>query len=201
MLDDRLRDDPLARGRARLEQDLDGAVRIVIPAKREWPMLLFLMFWLGGWTVGGVTVIGALVTGTEPGSEVFSLFWLGAWALGWLFAASVLGWALLGREIVEISGDALSVSRVAGPYRRTRLFQRDHVKRVRTEPYEGALRSMFNVRASWRHGVEMWGLGGGAIVFDYGARTHRFGSKLDDAESRQLAKVVQDELGGAPSSD
>lgn len=47
----------------------------------------------------------------------------------------------------------------------------------------------------WREGLEIWGLGGGSIVFDYGARTHRFGSKLDEAESRQLADLLRRELG------
>jgi hypothetical protein len=32
-------------------------------------------------------------------------------------------------------------------------------------------------------------------VFDYGARTHRFGIKLDPAEAKQLAELLAKELG------
>jgi hypothetical protein len=46
----------------------------------------------------------------------------------------------------------------------------------------------------WRAQWEIYGLGGGSIVFDYGARTHRFGSKLDEAESRQLTELLAKEL-------
>jgi hypothetical protein len=185
-----LETDPLARGRARIEPRPDGT-EIVIPAKREWPMLLFLLCWLGAWTVGGVTVIGSLISGTAEDEAVpFTLFWLGAWALGMVFVGSVLTWGFFGREIVSVTSEALTVTRKAGPYRREKRFARERVERLRIDAYRGALREMFDPRNSFRRGMEMWGLSGGSIVFDYGARTHSFGNKLDDAESRQIVRVL-----------
>jgi hypothetical protein len=167
----------------------------VIPAKREWPLLLFLLFWFGGWTVAGVTVVSDLASGTagEEGTA-FTLFWLGGWFLGWLFAASVLGWSLLGKEIVQTDGSSIVVSRVAGPYKRSKRFARDRIGDMRLEPYEGLVRGMFNARQTWRHGMEMWGLGGGSILLDYGAQTHRFGSKLDAPEARQIVDQIRRDL-------
>lgn len=187
-------DDPLARGRSRTERTAGGS-RIVIPAKREWPLLLFLLFWFGGWTVAGITVVSDLVSSdAEEEGTAFTVFWLGGWALGWLFAASVLTWSLAGKEIIQIDAGGLVVSRLAGPYKRVKRFACDRISDIRVDPYEGLVRGMFNVRHSWRHGMEMWGLGGGSIVLDYGARTHRFGSKLDRPEANQIIDQIHREL-------
>ena len=97
---------------------------------------------------------------------------------------------------LRVSADAMTVTRVAGPYRRVRQFMRERIEHLRMEAYPGLLRGMFgSQRDVWRHAMEMWGLGGGSIAFVYGARTHRFGSKLDEAESRQLVELLRLELG------
>jgi hypothetical protein len=188
-------DDPLARGRSRLERTASGT-RIVIPAKREWPLLLFLLFWFGGWTVAGITVVSELISGSagDDGGTAFTAFWLGGWLLGWVFAGSVLTWSLAGREIVRVDGSDLVVSRNAGPYKRVKRFARERIDDVRVEPYEGFVHGMFNAGKSWRHGMEMWGLSGGSVVLDYGARTHRFGNKLDTPEAGQIADHIRREL-------
>lgn len=169
--------------------------RIVIPAKREWPLLLFLLFWFGGWTAAGITIVSDLISG-NPGEEgtAFIVFWLGGWALGWLFAACTLSWSFAGREIVQVEADKVVVSRRAGPYKRVKAFARERISDIRVEPYEGALSGMFNPRHSWRQGMEIWGLWGGSIVLDYGVRTHRFGIKLDGPEARQISDEIRREL-------
>jgi len=39
--------------------------------------------------------------------------------------------------------------------------------------------------------LQLWGIGGGVIVFDYGARTHRFGVGLDEAEAKQIVTAIK----------
>ena len=51
---------------------------------------------------------------------------------------------------------------------------------------------------SWTATLELYGFGGGSIVFDYEGRTRRFGSKLDEAESRQLVGLIAAEIGVKP---
>ena len=55
----------------------------MIPAKREWPLLLFLLFWFGAWTAAGIATVSDLVAG-DAGEEgtAFTVFWLGGWARG-----------------------------------------------------------------------------------------------------------------------
>jgi len=38
----------------------------------------------------------------------------------------------------------------------------------------------------------LWGLTGGHIAFDYGAKTYRFGAGVDEAEAKQIVKQIVD---------
>ena len=169
--------DPLAQGRARVDRLPEG-LRIVIPARRGWPALLFVAVWLVIWTVAGANTIGDLLAGRTE-DEVFSVVWLGGWALGLLFGCSMLAWGLLGREEITLASGAMTVVRRAGPYRRRLRFTRDRIAHLRTEA---------NPRAGR-------GIGGESIAFDYGVRTHRFASTLDEAESRHIVELLRRELG------
>lgn len=169
--------DPLAQGRAHVERLPEG-LRIVIPAHRGWPALLFVAVWLGIWTVAGANSIGDLLAGRTE-DEAFSVVWLGGWTLGLLFGCSMLAWRLLGREEIIVGSRAMTVVRRAGPYRRTLRFTRDRIAHLRTEADARAGR----------------GVGGGSIAFDYGVRTHRFASTLDEAESRHIVELLRRELG------
>src|SRR5262249_58925209 len=56
-----------------------GVTTIACPPRRNWLILLFLIAWLGGWTVGGM---GAFTQVTKPGDhQAFMLFWLMGWAV------------------------------------------------------------------------------------------------------------------------
>jgi tetrahydromethanopterin S-methyltransferase subunit E len=39
--------------------------------------------------------------------------------------------------------------------------------------------------------LQLWGVGGGVIAFDYGARTYRFGAGLDEAEAKQIVTAIK----------
>jgi hypothetical protein len=60
---------------------------IIIPAANS-PMRyftgLFLLFWLGGWAFGFVSVTSQILSGT---ANAFLFFWLGGWTLAGIFAA------------------------------------------------------------------------------------------------------------------
>jgi hypothetical protein len=38
--------------------------------------------------------------------------------------------------------------------------------------------------------MRFWGIGGGLIAFDYGAKTFRFGASLDEAEAQDIVKEL-----------
>jgi hypothetical protein len=111
------------------------------------------------------------------------------WSL-WLLLANVTG-----GEVVTITGGELVHQRTWWPFRREKHFRRDRIERLRTDPADHRERTFFRM---WNNQWEQFGLAGGSIVFDYGARTHRLGSKLDEAESRQLVELLAKELGLKP---
>ncbi len=50
----------------------------------QYPVAIFMLFWLGGWTVGGFMAAKELLFGEKMPlfGKLFILFWLGAWAFG-----------------------------------------------------------------------------------------------------------------------
>jgi hypothetical protein len=168
-------------------------LRIEIPAKRESGFHAFLGAWLGLWTLAGV----GMLAGGWGFDEAFPIFWLCCWVLVWLLIAASLYWSLLGREIVTATPGELIVERAAGPFRSEKRFDASRVNRLRMDAYPGLPRSLFGGLWSWRATLELYGFGG-SVVFDYEGRTRRFGSKLDEAESRQLVELIAAELGVKP---
>ena len=71
--------------RFRVEQE-GGFEQIIIPARRNPFVLVFLSIWLTGWTMGGVVAITQLLTRFD----LFLVVWLIGWALGWVFAAATV---------------------------------------------------------------------------------------------------------------
>ncbi|MGB9593008.1 MAG: hypothetical protein ACPL7R_02580, partial [Anaerolineae bacterium] len=62
-------------------EDTFTALRITIPARRNWLLVLFLGFWLGGWATGEVVVGALLLRGQTPdvgegAGMLFMAFWL-----------------------------------------------------------------------------------------------------------------------------
>jgi hypothetical protein len=60
---------------------------IIIPAKGSPSRYLgglFLLFWLGGWAFGFISVLTKLLSGN---GNAFEVFWLGAWTVGGVLAA------------------------------------------------------------------------------------------------------------------
>ena len=145
---------------------------------------MFLPAWLVGWAVGEVTVLAKFVSDPpEDGEGLFLLAWLVLWTgAGTLFIFFWL-WNLLGKEIVAVDEETLTVRYALGRVGWTRRFDRREVRDPRVSPS-----GMTDFRSSFG----WWLGGGGTIAFDYGARTYRFGHGLDEAE----AKHVVDELRG-----
>ena len=163
-----------------------GSLRFVIPAKRNWFIVLFLSFWLCGWAFGEFMVPTHFFDKSRgAGVDLFMVAWLGAWTLGGVFAIYVWLWNLMGREIVVVTGPALEIRRAVNNIGHTREFDVAHIRGLRV------------ANQSWNpwdlsSGLRFWGVGGGAIAFDYGAKTYRFGGGLDEAEAKQiLARITQ----------
>jgi len=162
-----------------------NGIKVVIPAKRNWFILLFLSFWLCGWAVGEFTVPFEFFKNDTPsGAKLFSLAWLGAWTIGGGFAIYAWLWQIKGEEIITLTPAALLKKRSVFGYGRQHEYGIQHVKNLRVAPQGYNPFDFASVG-------QFWGVSGGAIAFDYGAKTYRFGAGLDESEANQIVSQMK----------
>lgn len=174
--------------RFRAETTADG-LRVVIPASRNWFAMLFLLAWLGGWTIGETNVAGQLLNAGDRTPTGFLLFWLAGWTLGGLFVFATVLWQLAGREILTANSLALIHRIEVFGVGVNRSYGASDIKNLRATEYIAS--STWSQR---RMLPPLFGFGHGLIAFDYGARTIRIGSSLEEAEAKSLVGVLASHL-------
>ncbi|OYW74272.1 MAG: hypothetical protein B7Z37_18350 [Verrucomicrobia bacterium 12-59-8] len=167
-----------------VSEQADGLV-FRIPAKRNAFVVGFLTLWLCGWFVGEFTVPFALLHAVHknPANAAFLLVWLCAWTVGGAFVIYIWLWQLKGSEVITVSPTALSIKREVLGFGRTKHYDVAEIHQLRVAPFT------FNP-FEFRSGMAMWGLAGGALAFDYGFKTFRFGAGLDEAEARIILQTI-----------
>jgi len=164
--------------------EADG-LAIRIPSRRNIFLFAFLTIWLCGWAFGEVS---ALITffkfaQKEPGAASFLIIWLCGWTLGGAFAIYTWLWQLKGCEIITVSPTALGIKRDLFGRGRTKYYDVSEIRELRVTPLTY---SPFDFRS----GMAFWGIGGGALAFDYGFKTYRFGAGVDEVEARIILQMM-----------
>ena len=173
-----------AKSRAAIDETGSG-LQITIPPKRNWFGIVFLVFWLIGWTVGGGFALFAVSQEKTPTfARLFLAVWLCGWALGEYSATSTLLWNLGGKEIITADGFSLALKRDIFGHGATRQFTLHEVKRLRVsssgENLQGSTFALKRNRTTT-----------GVIAFDYGADTIRFGEGIEEAEAHELISALK----------
>ena len=173
--------------------DGPGGLRVLIPAKRNWFIILFMGFWLCMWAVGEFMVPIQFLKGEIPGITVmFILAWLGAWTVGGAFAIYLWLWNLMGRQIITMHGHTLTTRRDIGGYGYDKEYDVSQVRDLRVSAMK---LNAWDYSAS----LQFFGLGGGLVAFDYGAKTYRLGVGLDEAEANLVVGKITDRYAIAKS--
>ena len=89
--------------------DTPEGLVINIPAAKNWFVIFFFGFWLCLWAFGEVSVIRQLATGKSHGAGLFLLGWLGMWTVGGCAAISIWLWSMAGHEIVSLAPTSLAI--------------------------------------------------------------------------------------------
>lgn len=170
--------------RSTVEQTPDGFT-IVIPARKHWFTILFMLAWLGGWAVGEIAVLGQLIAHGRPdGGSAFMLFWLCGWTIGGLWAIWTVLWMVAGAERITIGMGGLTIRRQVFGLGPRRDFDLGLIRHLRVVGDQGNLGSR-----RWSPQTPSLGTSG-AIAFDYGAKTIPCASGVEEAE----AAMIVDEL-------
>lgn len=180
-----MRVQPMARRSFRRE----GAAgpEIVIPVRRNWPLVVLIPLWLILWTSAIAGVEREIVSGRARGGEAgFFEVWLVAAVLGTCAVVYSWLWNAIGREVIALRSGLLLIRRDVAGLGLRREYDLAEVRHVRVSIPPSA-------DARWASPVR-FGREPGVIAFDHGARTVRFAEGLDEAE----AAMVIAELGLAP---
>ena len=159
-------------------------LEISIPAKRNIFLMLFLGAWLVGWCFGEMSAARELLSGKAGATDLFLAAWLVAWTLGGGFALYAWLWMFKGREVVILRPNALVSKRDLWGLGRSKEYDLQHTKNLRVAPLS------WNPH-DWSAGMQFWGIGGGPIAFDYGSRTVRIGSGVDESEAREIVNELR----------
>jgi hypothetical protein len=162
-----------------------NGLEIVIPSKKNIFLILFLSAWLVGWAVGEVSVPTQFIKGVKDTSAlIFLSAWFIAWTIGGGFTIYIWLWNISGKERITINNLSLIVKRELFNHGREKEYEITHISnlRVSAQPF-----NPFNFSAS----LQFWGVGGGVLAFDYGARTYRFGSGVDEAEANHIIERIK----------
>jgi hypothetical protein len=169
-------------------RNLESGLGVIIPSRKNYFTLAFLMVWLAGWTIGGIAAITALLMpATEGLPQAFMLFWLCGWAIGWIFATTTILWQLFGKEIIIVTSGVLTIYKSLHFGFHRKMYAVGNIRNM--EHHAQPARSKFYNKAQVG---SIFGIS--VLSFDYGAKTINFGRGLDKAEARNLLEFMKKKI-------
>lgn len=160
-------------------------LRLVIPYSRSWFVIGFLGFWLCAWAVAEVLIPLRFLEGeAPPGGWLLMVVWFVVWTVAGVLAVYAWLWQVMGKEIVTVREGRLTFRRDVGGFGLDKVYDLSEVRELRAEPV--AFDPM-----DFSTALQLWGIGGGAITFDYEGKTRRFGIGLDETEARQAVAAIK----------
>lgn len=167
-----------------------GGYEFSIPARKSIFALLFLPFWLLGWSAGGIAAMVSFIETHEP----FLAIWLVMWAIGWLFAAGTIAYMLTGRDVIRCAGGDLECGWQVLMFSRTKTYRGSEIRKLSTAGQS----DWFSRMAAWQGAGGPFARGRfGSIRFDYGARTIYLAPGLDPAEAELIIADLLRSIPGA----
>ncbi|MDD4970913.1 MAG: hypothetical protein PHT07_15915 [Paludibacter sp.] len=164
-------------GKAKITDSMDE-LKIVIPSKKNWFVILFTMVWMGGWYMGFKSAMDGF------GENAFITFWMIGWTIGGCSAIFVLLWSLFGQEIIRIDFQDLFLEKSIfgiGIKRRLAITELNNIR------YEAVERNGF----SGNNDMSIILHGAGPIKMDYGLKTYTVGFSVDEAEAKYIIELIR----------
>lgn len=166
-----------------------GGIRASIPSRKNWLIILFLSVWLVGWAFGEIQAATELLNPSENSPSLFMAAWITGWTLGGIYVFSTIIWQLAGREIITLDSTTFEHRLEAFGLGWSRRYALAKIKHLRVTEYA---RASFTNQSAWA--PPLIGSGHGPLAFDYGAKTLRIGSALEEAEAKLLLAQLEARL-------
>lgn len=174
-------------GRANIIENFDG-IEIIIPAKKNKFLMVFLPVWLFGWAMGEFFVTRAVLVGNGSAPDLFMIVWLCGWTFGGFMASRTFFWTIAGKEVIKAGQGALTVDKRGALFYKAKTYDLRECKNFRAvQDYEPG--GLFGNRRS----NNAFNLGGnGTIKFDYGMQTVKFADGMDEPEANFILQKLRD---------
>lgn len=179
---------------------LDNSIRITSPNGKNRLQILFLFAFLIGYLILSVVISQAILPGfgkIESRSGIILLFcvWL-IYVPGInLFNVYNLSWRIFGFEETVANADYFQFSRKILKWNRSTNFSTQSVRNLRVNP-ELVKRSRID-----RLQVDFPSRLKGRVAIDYGARTYRIFSEIDETEAARIVESLKAQLAAFQSAD
>jgi hypothetical protein len=161
-------------------------LEIVIPSKKNWFLVIFLSAWLCGWLMGESFAITQLFDSETPlFANAFLIVWLTLWTIGGAFAITILFWMVIGKEKLLVDSNVLEIGKHIFSFKISKKYDINEVKHLATNPaHENDFWGMNYQRS-------LLGVKSGALKFDYGLKTIKFASAIEEAEGRLILDLFK----------
>lgn len=172
-----------------ITKEKSGVLRIVLPPQRDVEVGLFYGLSLIGWGFVETFVFRQLLSGRPPQPIAFLVAWLIAFTLvGGLTVLAFL-WNVIGREVLTLDGETLTLRLTVGRLGWNRTFRRAKIHDLRAAPRLPF--GPFNAFTGFSGNVKAYGVANGCIAFEHQYATHRFGAGIDEEEAKHLLAVIR----------
>jgi hypothetical protein len=167
------------RGDSRVTiRETDDGLGIHNPTRRQMPLIIFLLLWLGGWSFGEYFALSEIFSsGTPLAADLFLIFWVTFWTLGGLAAWWFVLWQMFGVEQLFITGGAVVHEIGLWKLRRRRVFALDEVSGFDLSGQQTAANSTSR-----------------AISFKAGSKAHGFGVGMSREEAETALAAIRRHL-------
>ncbi len=175
------------------KEDLGDKLVVSISSARHWFIVFFLAFFLILVVIGELAFSAIIITNrNHPDwfSIGFMIVIMIGWAVGGGFMIYQLAWQISGKEVVEVTVENITISRVALGFRSQKEYSATHVKELRASSSNMNLNHPMFWWAYYSY-YPLFHTMIGSLAFDYGAKTFRFGMSVDEAEAKQIIAEIQ----------
>ncbi|MCC7187756.1 MAG: hypothetical protein IT312_03365 [Anaerolineales bacterium] len=167
-------------------EDLGDKLVVSIPSRKIFPFIMVFSIWSLIWLGGEISLIAAMFTSSTY--NILSVSIVIVWFIFWTFLGAVLLynllWLLIGKEEIQITNQSITISQVVLGYKRSKEYTADYIKDL--DIAWASMQDLMYRRISFPLGTSF-----GMIAFDYGARTFKFASGIEEAEAKQIIAKIQ----------
>ncbi|MDA8606555.1 hypothetical protein N9L13_05940 [Flavobacteriales bacterium] len=164
----------------------EDALTVIIHQRITSSQQMMLDAWFAAWLLVGGS-LGYAYTQSQGEEQNFLLICLAFWTFFAIRVLKVLAWRRVGREMIRVNAEGMSIKNAFGNYGKAKFFIKSNIKRMevlRRDPSK----FMHNLDQSF------WIMGGDSLQFNYLRSRFVLGKQLNERDAKALAQLFDKAL-------